>query len=313
MKKLFLSILSGILSLCMLASCTTTEGPSSNSDTSVASKGDILVYLVGGQSNAVGNGYISDLNRSEQLAEYKDVLYYAGGEDINENVRNKLLYVTTVNGGQSRFTYSFGMELGMAKRFTQEFEDAGTKCAIIKYAKDGSNILKDNDKRDWNLYDNQGTGAHYSNFIDTVNAGLSALRAEGYNPVIKGFAWLQGESNHTLSSYRLYLEKIRDQARIDLNAPNMFFVMGEIAYENYGESNYVNNGIKEIAQAQSSLCSVVMCGNLPTRSKGRYGNTGFSTQTNAGGPYDYLHWSGAEMLQIGQMYAEAFITLDGLN
>ena len=310
MKKLLMKTLTFLTALCMLCACDTSKPDEGGDDTPPTGSADapVYVYLIGGQSNAVGNGYLDDLERKD-LKDYPNVYYYSDGEHANEACRGNLLNVTA-SYGQGRYTYSFGMEYGMAKIFTQEYEKDNVKRAIIKYAYDGSDIKSQSSNTDWNVYDDAGTGSHYKNLIQTVKDGLKKLEDEGYTPVIKGFAWMQGESNHTLSDYQVRLEAIRDKARVDLKTPNMQFVMGEIAFENYGESNYVNNAIHAIAQLEPTLCKYVACGNLSTRCKK---SACLTTQSSKGGPYDYLHWSGKNMLKIGEMFAQAFLELDANN
>lgn len=309
MKKLFTKTLSCLTALLLCCSCA--GGKDKGGDTPPSGGGGnnpVYVYLIGGQSNAVGNGYLDDLERKD-MKEYPNVYYYSDGDHANEQCRGKLLHVTA-SYGQGRHIYSFGMEYGMGKIFTQEYEKDNIKRAIIKYAYDGSHIKVYEDGKDWNVYDDAGTRYHYNQWLKTVNDGLEKLEDEGYTPVIKGFAWMQGESDHTLSDYQVRLEALRDKARQDLNAPNMQFVMGEIAFENYGEINYVNNAIHAIAAAQPTLCQYVACGNLATRCKK---SACLSKQSPQGGPYDYLHWSGKNMLRIGEMFAQAFLSLDALN
>ena len=260
MKNIFIKIGVIGMALMMLYGCGTGTNQESTREPEATngseSKKDIYVYLIGGQSNASGCGYVSDLSEEERAIIYDHVYYYGGGEHANQNCRDQLLKVTA---GQGIYEFSFGLELGMAKIFTEEYEKDGVERAIIKYAYSGSSIKSFNDGMDWNVYDDAGTGVHYDNFIEVVRAGLQALREKGYNPVIKGMAWMQGETDYLVPDYEARLIALRDKVRADLKMPQLYFVMGEIAYQNYGKKNYVNNAIRSIAEQEPILCRVVEC------------------------------------------------------
>lgn len=294
MKRIFLLLLTSLLlTLCACGG----EKP--------VAKEDIYVYLIGGQSNGAGCGYVSDLSEAERAITYEHVYFYGGGEHTNSACRDQLLKVTA---GQGIYDFSFGLELGMAKVFTQGYEKDGVKRAIIKYAYSGSSIKSLSDGLDWNVYDDAGTGAHYTKFIEVVQAGLQALRAEGYNPVLKGMAWMQGETDYLVTDYEARLKALRDKVRVDLETPDLYFVMGEIAYRNYGKKNYVNKAIQAISEEEPALCRFVECGKIAPRLKA---SECPAQQTATGGPFDHLHWSGENLLEIGGMFGDAFVALEG--
>ena len=302
MKRILLLCVTTIL--LTLCACGGGAAPEENPTPSAAPE-DVYVYLIGGQSNAAGNGYIMDLSEEERAITYEHVFFYAGGDCLNPVCKDQLMRVSAENG-QGHYAYSFGLEIGMAKVFTEEYGKDGVKRAIIKYAYDGSSIKSLSDGRDWNVYDDAGTGAHYTQFIEVVQAGLQALRAEGYNPVIKGMAWMQGETDYLVKDYEARLKALRDKVRVDLQAPQMYFVMGEIAYQNYGKQNYVNKAIWAISEEEPALCSFVACGKIAPRLKA---SECPAQQTATGGPFDNLHWSGENLVEIGRMFGNAFVTL----
>lgn len=310
MRRVFLSIILIALFAAVLCACeevglpqNVSPAPATDADHSK----EVYVYFIGGQSNAAGNGYLVDLSKEERKVEYEHVYFYSDGECLNPACKGKLLKVCAQRG-QGHYAYSFGLEVGLAKIFTEEYAKDGVKRAIIKYAYDGSSIKSYSDGRDWNVYDDAGTGAHYDQFIKVAKAGLKALEEEGYTPVIKGMAWMQGETDYLVSDYQARLEALRDKVRIDLDTPDMGFVMGEIAYANYGKINYVNNAIRKLQKKEPDLCRVVECGGVATRCKE---SECPPYQTQNGGPFDHLHWSGEELVQIGKMFGSAFVSLEG--
>lgn len=185
---------------------------------------DIDVYLIAGQSNGVG--YTAVDSESEQAEIAKDERYRNGFDDVmyygyvecnkdttlpaNIALRSVKLGKGADSQGKTRETKyeTFGPELGMAKYFADN-GIANTNYGIIKYAAGGTAIYDEFTSNMGSQYGNwmspslvakygKGsatlTGLCYANFLTTVRQGLKAYKDNGYNPVIKGLAWMQGES-----------------------------------------------------------------------------------------------------------------------
>ena len=185
---------------------------------------DIDVYLIAGQSNGVG--YTAVDSESEQAEIAKDERYRNGFDDVmyygyvecnkdttlpaNIALRSVKLGKGADSQGKTRETKyeTFGPELGMAKYFADN-GIANTNYGIIKYAAGGTAIYDEFTSTMGSQYGNwmspslvakygKGsatlTGLCYANFLTTVRQGLKAYKDNGYNPVIKGLAWMQGES-----------------------------------------------------------------------------------------------------------------------
>lgn len=185
---------------------------------------DIDVYLIAGQSNGVG--YTAVDSESEQAEIAKDQRYrngfdgvmYYGYVECNKDttlpaniaLRSVKLGKGADSQGKTRETKyeTFGPELGMAKYFADN-GIANTNYGIIKYAAGGTAIYDEFTSNMGSQYGNwmspslvakygKGsatlTGLCYANFLTTVRQGLKAYKDNGYNPVIKGLAWMQGES-----------------------------------------------------------------------------------------------------------------------
>lgn len=185
---------------------------------------DIDVYLIAGQSNGVG--YTAVDSESEQAEIAKDQRYRNGFDDVkyygyvecnkdttlpaNIALRSVKLGKGADSQGKTRETKyeTFGPELGMAKYFADN-GIANTNYGIIKYAAGGTAIYDEFTSNMGSQYGNwmspslvakygKGsatlTGLCYANFLTTVRQGLKAYKDNGYNPVIKGLAWMQGES-----------------------------------------------------------------------------------------------------------------------
>lgn len=250
----------------------------------------IDVYLIGGQSNAVGNAYMEDLSADDLNKNYENTLYYAEGT-VSEAAYGTLTYVTTeTDKGQGWTPAHFGVEVGMAKKFQKESKD---KRALIKCAFNGSSINKNNTSMgSWWTEATEIPNVSikcYDRFIQAVLSGMQALRDEGYNPKIKAMVWLQGESNAGNSSYLQDLRTLRDKIRALFSVPDMYFVAGEISNAKYGVDCAVNVAVHEFASDDN--CDYVACGELP-----------LDTRTN-----NIYHWTGAYMLQIGEMFADKLL------
>ncbi len=142
------------------------------------------VILIGGQSNATGQGYVRNI--PTQFSANKDVLIY---------------YSKYMNKGQdaeqwrplcpaSESKDRFGVELSLGTRLQEKCP--GRKIALIKHALSGSNLY-----RQWNPGNIKGQqqGAEYAKFISTVKSGLAALKEQGHSPVIRAMVWQQGEAD----------------------------------------------------------------------------------------------------------------------
>lgn len=185
---------------------------------------DIDVYLIAGQSNGVGYTKVDSSDEQAEIAKdarytngFDNVLYY-GYVECNKDttlpsdiaLRNVKLGTGADSQGKTRETTypTFGPELGMAKYFSDNGV-ANTEYGIIKYAAGGTAIYDEFSSNMGSQYGNwmsptliakygKGsatlTGLCYNNFLQVVRQGLQAYKDKGYNPVVKGLAWMQGES-----------------------------------------------------------------------------------------------------------------------
>ncbi len=203
-----------IISKTKNASASTTEG-----------KGTIDVYLIGGQSNAVGYG--KDTNGTLANADarfsngFDNVLYYGEQERYSGvDVSSDFLPVKIGYGNNAN---TAGAEIGIASAVAGN----GKTSAIIKCAWGATNIYPDigydisRVQGTWtpdsylqanqiNPSTNELIGRMYKWFKQTVTTGLSKLKAQGYTPVIKGMWWMQGEAEMGMKEMALeYAELLK--------------------------------------------------------------------------------------------------------
>ena len=244
------------------------------------------VYLILGQSNAGGNGKISDLPAGYRDKEYVNVKIFCGGS-CNAAAKNRLMSVGTKVGQGSVSSDRFGVEIGIADYFTQK----GVKAGLIKCGFDGSSINLSNAAYGswWTETDEIPASVIkcYEEFFNCYSAALNAFKDNGYLPVIKGVVWLQGESNAEDASYSEHLDKLIKKLREDLDIQNLYFIAGTISYVspgNYSKDCAVNAAIRELSGKDN--CGFIESGNYPTD------------------PYDTYHWSGKHLLNIGRDFAK---------
>ena len=144
----------------------------------------------------------------------------------------------------------FGPELGFASRIKPSTLKA--QIAIIKHAHSGTNLYVE-----WNPGNNEKDTSHwgfqFKEFIKTVNSGLDSLRKRGYEPLIKGMLWQQGEaeaySPDSISvQYGILLKHFINRVREQLHCRKMLFVYGYVC-----PPPLTGSGISTVRQAQHDI------------------------------------------------------------
>lgn len=243
------------------------------------------VYIIIGQSNASGNGRIADLSDKYLEKEYENVSIYCAGT-ANSTVKGKLLNVSTAVGQGSIDTGRFGVEVGIAEKFTEK----GVKAGLIKCGFDGASInLSNTNYGTWWTEISEipvNVTKCYDSFKVALVSGLEEYKKAGYEPVIKGVIWLQGESNAGNQSYADDLDKLILKIRGDLNLSDLYFVAGTISYVapgKYTEDCAVNKAIRALKDKPNA--GYVESGRYPTN------------------PSDPYHWTGDDLVRIGEEFA----------
>lgn len=192
----------------------------------------INVWLIAGQSNAVGYG---------ETKNYPDG--YSDGDILDEGISNVLYYgkgygndsadfVPVTFGLGKNAAYS-GAEIGIATALSK----SGEQHVIIKYANgdtqlSANGVTADNNIATWTspsyiaanpdiAFDGDKIGDLYDGFISTVKEAVTKLEKEGYTPVVQGFWWMQGErdGNHgdmTAELYSTLLKALISDVRHDV-------------------------------------------------------------------------------------------------
>ena len=267
----------------------------------------VNVFLIGGQSNALGISTASQLLDEDDKALLEptdDVMIYADGE-INQNTTGQVRKWTTVRGGLGLRADTFGLEIGMADILKQyyraETSDEDT-IAFIKYTWGGTALFQrwvpptsyeeyyGDGTAVYSEIDGRPCGDLYANFVNTVRTQMQALRDRGFDPQIRGMAWMQGEwdalSQISMTAYEHNLKNLICDLRADLNEPEMPFVIGEINTVISGFDNQIRAAQKKAAEETENAYFI-------------------STSDLQMGLWDWYHFYAPDMITLGRRFGSA--------
>ena len=196
--------------------------------TNLSDKEEYDVIVMGGQSNMVGLGKQTDLEKMK----FANITFYDLGlsSDLTDPEGN------------------FGPEVGLSMELTKQFPNR--KFILIKYAIGGASLL------DWSPnYDYQKakiTGnPKFGNMYNKLLSITDSL-TRGYNVNMKAFLWMQGERDARIPEagidYYQNFELLINSIRKDLKNPKMPIIYGKInpPKESYPALDTVVNAQKRI-------------------------------------------------------------------
>ena len=278
--------------MCLLALCPAFAAFAADSSR------PIDVYLIGGQSNATGQGYLANL--PEGFTPNPKVLLFNSGRPHLDSGAAPDTWLPLRQASES--PDRFGPELGFGNRMAELRPDR--PIALIKHAHSGTNLYQEWDPGK-DAADVDHFGPQFKIFVETVQLGLKGLKAQGYAPTIRGMLWQQGESDtkkeQTASDYGKNLAHLIARAREQFQAPDMLFVYGYVLPPpNSGRNrDLVRQGEKEVDQDSGATLAVegafvVATDDLSQRADDR--NTKY--------PKDHVHIGTAGMLELGRRMAD---------
>lgn len=303
-------------------------GPTGNNTESVQPtiddepKGKLIeLYLIGGQSNAVG----SSEHKGQLPGVYKNVGYAGCCEMMRTGVPsgqyNLQNFYWEVKAGYGGITTRVGPEYGMAQ-VLDPYYTGETKAFIFKSAAGATNLLNvEFGAGNWyprSLWDegydpgktSESMGFQYYWFVENFRLVYNKLVEDGYHPVVKGMAWMQGESD--LPFYRAYENLIKtfitdlrsDLVQItgDEKLYQMPFVMGEICTSFDGYNNpYAPKFNAMLADAAAAMENVYVIDTSDFACVDQYGNVVGS---------DRYHFNWADMEQLGIRFASKLVEVN---
>jgi hypothetical protein len=250
----------------------------------------IDVYVCAGQSNAHGwQANPANLSR--------DNLHYVNAPDARalfayqaNLVTQKNFYsqgsvgqLSTEGAGYAGNFSGFGPELSAGSDLAERFSKP---LAIVKFASGGADLDTQFAK---------SANFLYPRLIAEVTNSLAQLIAQGYTPNLKGFFWLQGESDALLnpSTYATDIGQFVSDVRTDLKVPTLQFVLTEI-----------NTNLPAFALSQAGVAQVNQAMANLTKTDA---NVKFVTTADINDGFaDTVHYTADQIIKIGQRWAAAF-------
>lgn len=196
----------------------------------LSDKEEYNVILMGGQSNMVGQGKQTDLEKMT----FANITFYDLG--LNPDLTNP--------------KGNFGPEVGLSMELSKQFPDS--KFILIKYAIGGASLL------DWspNYSYQKAKITGHPEFGNMYNKLLSITDSltKGYNVKLKALLWMQGERDARIPEagidYYKNFELLINSIRKDLKNPEMPVIYGKInpPKERYPVLDTVVNAQKRISE-----------------------------------------------------------------
>lgn len=269
---------------------------------------EVNVILIGGQSNATGQGYVRNLPACFKTDE-RVLLYYSRYLKGTEPAE-QLIPLSPASESPDRFGVELSLGTALQKKFPRQ------KWAIIKHALSGSNLF-----RQWNPGKNpqDRRGEEYVKFLQTVRGGLEALKKQGYTPVLKAMAWQQGEGDArdiagegNSRAYGKNLNNLINRVRADLKAPDLVFVYGSVLPaalpSRFPGRDEVRRGQQETAEKAHAALSVKNAIYIPADDL-QLRSMEFRTPY----PEDRIHLGTHGLLTLGERFAAALERAWGNN
>ena len=257
----------------------------------------IDVYLIGGQSNATGQGYMVNLPK-DAAPDPRVMLFHSGKPHLNSGAEpNAWVPLRQASESPDRF----GPEIGFGNRLQELMPDR--TIALIKHAQSGSNLFNQ-----WNpggdAADQEHFGRQFTIFVETVELGLKGLRDRGYAPALRGMIWQQGESDSKgdpAGAYGANLAHFIARVREQFQSPGLVFVYGYVMPPpNKGPGrDLVRKGQKDVDQGSGSPIAVDRAFIVETDDLSQRAD-----DPNTPLPKDRNHFGSAGTLELGRRMAE---------
>lgn len=171
------------------------ERASTQPQTPAPKPNKVLIYLVGGQSNADGYGISSQLPAELRTSQPDIDFYHGNGGGFSTLQANQWLRLQPGSGSMKGNIGGFGPELSFGIGIHQALGASTARIALVKHTRGGSSL-----HTDWLPGGNASTtgdGHDYLAFQTTVNSALASLTTlyPGASVQLDGMVWHQGEAD----------------------------------------------------------------------------------------------------------------------
>jgi cysteine-rich repeat protein len=265
----------------------------------VAAADPVQVFIVGGQSNAVGYGSDANLLPPALYAPQADVRFWFDEGSffsiVNPSLRidsGDAFVPLAFQSDPSTLTFAgpvdgFGPEIKLGRLLA---DAASMQIAVVKFAVSGSSLAVD-----WNP---ATPGSFYHQMRDDVAGALAALAAAGDSGQVAAFFWMQGEADAmtgpTAAAYEANLTAFIAQLRADLANAALPFVFGRINV-NIDTSCCFSFPFKDaVRTAQANVAGAVA-------------RTAMVDTDDLPLIADTLHFTAAGQLGLGERFANAYL------
>ena len=266
-------------------------------------KEEIDVFIISGQSNALGISHIAELGLTET---YPEVMIYYDGENGQANGQSAARW-NIVKPGLGLDSRYFGPEIGMSQVLRSFYDgDEGKRVAIIKYTWGGTSMWDWwlsptsvaaglGNKANVNFYKNitgdENCARLYFDLVNTVKNGIAAL-GSGYNVTFRGMAWMQGEGDAghgtVANHYETILTNFINDFRAEINEPDLPVAIGRINSKIAGYEDIVIEAERAVAENVAN-CTFVDTSDLEQ------------------GYTDWWHFRARDMVKLGNRFASALM------
>lgn len=294
MKKIKTAVLTILLTILCFSVFIQTFGVKKFVYAEQGDSTEIEMYLIAGQSNAAGYSKYP-IGQSHQT--YENV-WYAGmtdttliGSSVKSSKSNSLInfsaYKREITVGYGNLGDRIGPEYGMGQIFSTG-ASSEKPVFIFKTAAGGTSLLDttaENSAYFGNWYprslwesgyepnidncslSNDATGLQYKLFVENFRTCYNTLKENGFNPIVKGMCWMQGETDLSLAdaqryikyeqTLKVFINDIRNDLSVvtgDNTLKAMPFVIGEIAPSFI---RYNNGNVPKLVEAQRNVANSV--------------------------------------------------------
>ena len=302
----------------------------------IASKMEIDIYLLAGQSNAAGWSAISNAEEGKRDENtYENVRYYSVDTLTDGTEPYSTRAYGPVHEGLGYDAEHLGPELGMARALNDRYATNERKAIIVKVANSGTTLLANEAdgqrnysnatwerfltygswypqalQTDGNTDPSRPTGYLTRLLCATMKEVFDDLVSRGFAPEnihFKALCWMQGETDHSSGRkyaevFPLFAEEVRaslsETTGVDYTA--LPIVLGEIS-ETFASASpdYVQTNKKFIESQHKLAENDATITVIPT---GQFQINAIIDGVNTALGTDNAHWSYADILSVGEMF-----------
>ena len=341
MKKRFMFL--SVVALLSLAACGGNNAPSEEQPP--VNENEVSVFLLSGQSNMEGNSSSSEANLKQAfqdlgfddfddvyggMPEVQSSVYCAGYGELNHENLNGNSRLQAYTNKETPFDGKFiptvpglgnnsgqmGPEFGMAY-YLKDYASEDKPIFLVKMASNGSGFAQSGTQYNWPVKDDNGDFPEI-NLYDTfakpfLENNLKLIEDMGFDPVIKGWVWHQGESDcdggvktekyaeRLGDMVEQFREDFADYAR-DQDGDNIAFIDGMV-YQGSGTAwtkpDEMNAKKQEFADSADNNYIVDIYGNEEAIPE---------NELKPGSPGgDSMHYSTKSSLRLGMAYGKVIV------